>query len=338
MRKFNFTAALLFVAVSVSGAPLIPTKQGTTWQYDVTDEAGGESAPIKSQIRYRINGTQQFAGKELLKLETLAGDIATKTELVAVDQNGIRSFAHTSKDGKMIGFISPQVIVPPRLKKGASWDCVDEIADVRVHQHFTVASVEEISVPAGTFQSFRLHCEESAPMSVVIDRWFVTGTGFVKEISTLRSPTGDLLRRRTLELVKPPALDSNTKDSVEKLSVGVSSQPKDSAEKLSVGVSSQPIGAFEKDFSANTQNIYARWEGHGLRENSKVRAVWIAEDVGDIAPPNYKIDDAVATAGAPDAHGVFTLSRPDDGWAPGNYHVEFYLDGTLIDTVKLKIK
>ena len=323
MRNFNFTAALFFIAVSVWGAPLIPTKQGTTWQYDVTDEAGGESAPAQSQIRYRINGTQQFAGKELLKLETLSGDIATKTELVAVDQNGIRSFAHTGKDGKMIGFISPQVIVPAKLKKGASWDCVDEIADVRVHQHFTVASVEKVSVPAGSFQAFRLHCEESAPMSVMIDRWFVAGTGFVKEISTLRSPTGDLLRRRTLELVKPPALETSTKDS---------------DEKLSVGVSSQPNGAFEKEFSGNTQNIYARWEGHGLRENSKVRAVWIAEDVGDIAPPNYKIDDAVATASAPDAHGMFTLSRPDDGWAPGNYRVEFYLDETLVETVKLKIK
>jgi hypothetical protein len=323
MRKFNSTVAMFFIAVSVWGAPLIPTKQGTTWQYNVRDEAGGEATPAESQIRYRINGTQQFAGKELLKLETFAGDIITKTELVAVDQNGISSFAHTGKDGALIGFISPQVIVPAKLKMGASWDCVDEIADVRVHQHFTVASAEKVSVPAGSFQAFRLHCEESAPMSVVIDRWFVSGTGFVKEISTLRSPTGNLLRRRTLELMKPPALEASTKDS---------------AEKLSVGVSSRPIGAFEKEFSANTQNIYARWEGHGLRKNSKVRAVWIAEDVGDIAPPNYKVDDAVATAGAPDAHGMFTLSRPDDGWAPGNYHVEFYLDGTLIETVKLRIK
>jgi hypothetical protein len=323
MRKFNSTAALFFIAVSVWGAPLIPTKQGTIWQYDVMDEAGGESTPLQSQIRYRINGTQQFAGEELLKLETLTGDIITKTELVAVDQNGIRSFAHTGKDGKMIGFVSPQVIVPAKLNEGASWDCVDEIADVRVHQHFTVASAEKVSVPAGNFEAFRLHCQESAPMSVVIDRWFVTGIGFVKEISTLRSPTGDLLRRRTLELVKPPALEASTKDS---------------AGKLSVGVSSKSIGAFEKEFSANTQNIYARWEGHGLNENSKVRAVWIAEDVGDIAPPNYKIDDAVATAGAPDAHGKFTLSRPEDGWAPGNYRVEFYLDGTLVETVKLTVK
>ena len=171
----------MLAAGSLHAAPLIPTKQGTTWQYDVTEESGGGSTPIQSQIRYRINGTQQFAGKELLKLDTFAGDIATKTELLAVDQSGIRSFAHTGKDGKMIGFISPQVIVPAKLKKGASWECIDEIADVRVHQHFTVADTENVSVPAGDFQAFRLHCEESTPISVVIDRWFVTGTGSSKK-------------------------------------------------------------------------------------------------------------------------------------------------------------
>ena len=323
MRTFSFAAALLFTTASVWSAPLIPTKQGTMWQYNVTDEAGGESAPSQSHIRYRINGTQQFAGKDLLKLETVVDDIVAKTEIVGVDQNGIRSFARTGKDGNMIGFISPQIIVPAKLKKGASWDCVDDIADVRVQQHFTVANAENVSVPAGDFHAFRLHCEESAPMSVTIDRWFVGGIGFVKEISTLRSPSGDLLHRRTLELAKLPKTETKAEDAISK---------------LSVGVSSQPIGAFEKEFGSNTQNIYARWEGHWLRENSKVRAVWIAEDVGDIAPPNYKIDDAVTTASAPNAHGMFTLSRPDDGWAPGNYRVEFYLDETLVETVKLKIK
>ena len=323
MRTFTFVAALLIAIASAWSAPLIPTKQGTTWQYNATDEAGGESAPEHSQIHYRINGTQEFAGKELLRLQTFAGDVAIKTELVTVGQNGIRSFAHTGKDGNMIGFISPQIIVPAKLKKGASWECIDEIADVRVHQHFTVADIEKVSVPAGDFQALRLHCEESAPMSVMIDRWFVDGIGFVKEITTLRSPSGDLLHRRTLELTKLPTLDVSRKDR---------------GEKLSVGVSRQPIGAFEKEFPSDTQNIYARWQGHGLRKNSKVRAVWIAEDVGDIAPPNSKIDDAVATASAPDARGMFTLSRPDDGWAPGNYRVEFYLDETLVETVKLKIK
>lgn len=323
MRKFNSIAALFLFAASVSGTPLIPTKQGITWLYNVTDEAGGQSAPAQSQIHYRINGTQQFGGKELLKFETVVADVVIKTELIAIDQNGIRSFAHTGKDGNMIGFIAAQVIVPAKLKKGASWDYVDEIADVRVDQHFTVAGAEKVSVPAGDFHAFRLHCEESAPMSIVIDRWFADGIGLVKEITTLRSPTGDLLHRRTLELAKLPAVASKAKEVVKK---------------LTVGVSSEPIGEFANKFPNAAQKLYARWIGNGLREGAKVRAVWIAENVGDIAPPNYKIDEATATATAPDAHGMFTLSRPDDGWAPGSYRVEFYLDGALVETVKLTIE
>lgn len=323
MKTLSFGAALLLLLNSATGAPLIPTKQGTTWQYNATDEAGGESVPAKSEIIHRINGTQQFAGKQLLKLQTVVGDIPIKTELLAIDENGIRSFAHTGHDGNMIGFIAPQVIVPQKLKKGASWDCVDEIAGVRVDQHFTVMSSEKISVPAGDFQAFRLHSDESAPMSATTDRWFVDGIGFVKEITTLRSPSGNLLHRRTMELTKLPTTEAKSKDAIKR---------------LSVGVSSGPISDFETEFPNTTQNLYARWAGDGLREGAKVRAVWIAENVGDIAPPNYKIDEAKAIATSPDAHGMFTLSRPDDGWAPGSYRVEFYVDDALVETVKLQIK
>ena len=325
MRKFLFAITLFLIASAVSGAPLIPTKQGTTWKYDSLDETGGDAAPVQSQIEYRINGTQQFGGKQVLRFETVVAGAVTKTQLIAVDQNGIRSFAHSSKDGTMIGFISPQVVVPAKLKKGMTWDCVEEIADVRVHEHFTVADAEKVSVPAGDFETFRLHCEESAPMSVTIDRWFASGIGMIKEVSTLRSPAGDLLRRRTLVLTKSP--------------VGVVSVLRPVIKKLLVSVSNQRIGGADvNEFSNATQNIYARWVGHDLRVGAKVRAVWVAENIGDIAPPNYKIDEASAVVTAPDANGVFTLSQPEGGWAPGSYRVEFYLDEALIDTVKLQIK
>jgi hypothetical protein len=322
MRSFIFIAGIFFFVVSALATTLIPTKPGTVWQYDVTNEAG-ESSPGQTQLRLCVSGTQQFGGKELLKLETFVGDVVTKTELIALNENGIVSFAHTGHEGKMIGFVSPQIVVPANLKPGTNWDCIDEIADVRVHQHFTVADTEEVSVPAGNFRALRLHCEESAPLSVTIDRWFVIGVGFVKEIETLRSPAGDLLDRRTLELARL---------------AGAETKKEETLKKLTVGVSSRPAGDFETEFSSSAQNLYARWQGRDLRAGAKVRAIWIAENVGAIAPPNYKIDDAVAIAGARDAHGTFTLSRPEDGWAPGNYRVEFYLDETLVETVKLQIK
>jgi hypothetical protein len=80
----------------------------------------------------------------------------------------------------------------------------------------------------------------------------------------------------------------------------------------------------------------ARWRGHGLRKNAKIRAVWIAQDTG-VAPVNFKVDEATAVAPISTAFGKFTLSRPSDGWATGRYCVEFYVDGELIDTVDLTI-
>jgi hypothetical protein len=68
-----------------------------------------------------------------------------------------------------------------------------------------------------------------------------------------------------------------------------------------------------------------------------VKAVWIAENIGEDFPQHYKVDEASAVTETPNAHGAFTLTRPEDGWAPGDYRVEFYVDDVLVDVVKLKI-
>ena len=49
------------------------------------------------------------------------------------------------------------------------------------------------------------------------------------------------------------------------------------------------------------------------------------------------MDEASAVAETPRARGAFTMARPEVGWAPGDYRVEFYLDGVLVEAVKLKI-
>jgi hypothetical protein len=80
-----------------------------------------------------------------------------------------------------------------------------------------------------------------------------------------------------------------------------------------------------------------RWQGRRLRKGGKVKAVWIAENIGEDFPQDYKVDEASATVESQNAHGAFTLARPDDGWAIGDYRVEFYVDDVLVDAAKLKI-
>jgi hypothetical protein len=59
--------------------------------------------------------------------------------------------------------------------------------------------------------------------------------------------------------------------------------------------------------------------------------------VGDVAPRNHKVNEASSIADGPDSDGVFTLSRPDEGWPVGDYRVEFYIDETLAEAISLKI-
>ena len=158
-----------------------------------------------------------------------------------------------------------------------------------------------------------------------VDRWFATGTGIVKDVTTMRDSDGDLLERISLELMERPKI-------VERPEVKAGA-----AKKISVDLAKQRLSVATTTFSSDTPQIYARWHGDRLRKGAKMRAVWIAENIGKDFPPDYKVDEATAITEGSVAHGAFTLSRPEDGWALGNYRVEFYVDDVLVDTVKLKI-
>ena len=161
---------------------------------------------------------------------------------------------------------------------------------------------------------------------MAIDRWFVTGIGIVKDVTTMRRPNGDLLERISLELMERPKI-------INRPEVKSDRAPK----KISVDLAKQRFGKPTAIFSSDTAQIYARWQGDHLRKDAKVRAVWIAENIGDDAPPDYKVDEATTIAEGPRSQGAFILSRPDDGWGLGDYRAEFYVDDVLVDAVKLKI-
>ena len=74
-----------------------------------------------------------------------------------------------------------------------------------------------------------------------------------------------------------------------------------------------------------------------MPSGARIRVVWVAENVAEVAPPDYVIDEASTIANSPNAYGTLTLDRPDGGWAPGDYRVDCYLDAELIDSAKLKI-
>jgi hypothetical protein len=355
MRKSFLAIALVLAAVSARAEALLPTAEGTSWEYELTETLPG-AASVRSVVTVRV-GRQLLEGKETVKLETLSGNVVSKIELVSVDQNGVACLARSGKDGKITKLNPPEPIVAAPLEVGAAWELEGEVFGIKMHQRFSVVAEENVTVPAGSFRAFHLQCEDSSLMSIKLDRWFVPGTGFVKETTLLRGP--GVVQRATLELNKiteviakpvvspsPAPPESSPKSVATVSSAATPSEPSVTrpaaqaatpSKKLTVEVSSDPAGGLKTQFKPDVVNIYVRWHGHELPEGATIRVAWVAEDVGDLVEANFVIDETESVAPAPDASARFTLGRPPDGWAEGKYRVEFYVDDLLVETVRVTI-
>ena len=90
-------------------------------------------------------------------------------------------------------------------------------------------------------------------------------------------------------------------------------------------------------FASDTPKLHAFFRSKGTVKGGMLRGVWIAEDVGDAAPANTKIDEATITGDGDDFQGAFSLSKPDKGWPVGKYKVEIYNGEELAVTVRFTI-
>jgi hypothetical protein len=90
-------------------------------------------------------------------------------------------------------------------------------------------------------------------------------------------------------------------------------------------------------FMQDTPKIFCAWKADGLKTGTPIRGVFIAEDVGKAAPPNYKIDEA--TINLPSSgKGRFSLSKPNNGFPPGKYRLEIYLGKEIARTLQFTVK
>ncbi len=316
--------------------PLVPTSPGTTWRYSMTEELGkgltisnlkpDAYGKVRLPVLYRLEGTEDVDGKGLLKFEMHRAGSITNTDLVTVDEHGITCWARINLDGELIKFNPPQIMVAAPLKQGTTWNFHGQAGDLNVHQEYNVTGEEDIEVPAGEFHAFHIRGEQSSPSRMTIDRWFVPGTGIIKDVTTMRAADGDLLERISLELAERPKIENRPEVKSEATS-----------KRLSVSFAKDQFGKPTTTFSSDTPQIYVRWQGRRLRKGGKVKAVWIAENIGEDFPRGYKVDEASATVESQNARGAFTLARPEDGWAVGDYRVEFYVDDILAETAKIKI-
>jgi hypothetical protein len=281
---------------------------------------------VRLPVFYRLDGMENVDGTQLLKFEMHRAGAVTNTDLVAVDEHGITCWARINIDGELIKFNPPQRMVAAPLKQGATWNFDGQAGELKVHQRYNVTGEEDIEVPAGEFHAFHIRGEQSSPSRMTIDRWFAPGVGIVKDVTTKRATDGDLLERISLELAERPKIENRPEVKSDATS-----------KRLSVSFAKDQFGKASTTFSSDTPRIYVRWQGQRLRKGGKVKAVWIAENIGEDFPQDYKVDEASAAVESQNAHGIFTLARPEAGWAIGDYRVEFYVDDVLVERSKIKI-
>lgn len=108
-------------------------------------------------------------------------------------------------------------------------------------------------------------------------------------------------------------------------------------------------GESKNSFTKDTPIIYIIWKSDQLKQGQKVKAVWIADDTHNVAPANYKIDEAemVLDEGMKGKilnnlpgtfwDGKFSMSKPNNGWPVGQYHTDIFVDGTLVKSIQFNV-
>jgi len=102
-------------------------------------------------------------------------------------------------------------------------------------------------------------------------------------------------------------------------------------------ITNSPEAGRASIFSPETHSFYAMFKAKGLKSGDNIRGVWIADDVGDAAPNNFKIEEKTLTAQEETLDAQFSLTKPG-AWPRGDYHVEIYVNDKLATKVKFSVK
>jgi hypothetical protein len=91
-------------------------------------------------------------------------------------------------------------------------------------------------------------------------------------------------------------------------------------------------------FAPDTPAVFALLQMGGVQKGDKLRAVWIADDVGDAAPAHTKIAEKAMTMEGVPNEGRFSCTKPSKNWPAGKYHVDIYANDKLITTAHFTVE
>lgn len=171
----------------IKETPYYPLKVGTTWHY-----RAGDSKFVVHVVRH-----EKVGGTRCALLETIRDGEVVGSEHLAVADNGVyrhdltsplgqldpRSHAKREREKKTQTLKPPMLILKLPPKNGDSWrvDCKSDGTTCR--GSFQV-SEQEITVPAGTYKTFRVDSQDLEVNSLKphLTMFFAAGVGMVKQI------------------------------------------------------------------------------------------------------------------------------------------------------------
>jgi len=335
-----FLLCLTLARVAAAGTTF-PSTKGTLWNYDMTQEFGegvrpseaadkiGPDGKLHLPVSIFVAGTEKIEGVETVRYEMHRYSVVSLVEFLSVTDDAVTAIARAGEDGEKSLLVPPQKILTLPPAAGQKWTYKGKAGDTETEQQFEIVGEEPITVPAGKFTAFHLRLEQVSPTppKVVEERWFVPGMGYAKIVTSMTLGDDRLVQRITLELATPPKTGERPT---------VAATP---AEKkpLHAALAKELTGESTTTFPPNHPKIYARWQGETLEKGDKIRSVWIAEDVGDVAPKDYKMDEVTSMADGPRGFGTFTMTKPTKGWPVGKYRVEMYQNDKLVETVRFEV-
>ena len=103
---------------------------------------------------------------------------------------------------------------------------------------------------------------------------------------------------------------------------------------MTTGPTAQP----ETSFTVDTPKLFVMFKTTGIKQGDKLRAVLVAEDVGDVLPLNSKLFATTSALEKDSSNGYFYFTSPTKGWSVGKYRVEIYVNDALATTTKFTIQ
>src|SRR6202795_1253726 len=165
MRKSLPVVAWFCASTLARSEPILPTAEGTTWKYEMTQEFGEgiklSDASIKPEADGKVHlpvvifvaGSEKIDNPEANKFEMHRQGSTQITEFLQVTDHGIFSVARMAGDGEKTILTPPQKTLSLPLKTGEKWEYHSQGTGIQINESYQIVAHEPVQVRGGKLRA-----------------------------------------------------------------------------------------------------------------------------------------------------------------------------------------